>query len=107
MFAEVQRRVVWGCLVLCGGWVGGCATDKLAVENFRQIRLRVSTEAEVISLVGPPDSKLQEHWIYQRPDKHLTAIVEFDPQGRVSRTQWIDALEENWEDTDEAKTGGK
>jgi len=82
---------------------GGCATDKLAMDNFQQIKPHVTTEAEVITLLGEPDSKLHEYWVYQRTDKHLSVFIEFDSKGQVTRTQWVDAMESVWRDTQEAK----
>jgi hypothetical protein len=81
----------------------GCASrDKLTEQNFRQIRVNASTETDVQDLIGEPNSKLPGLWMYQRPDKHLTAMVDFDESGKVVRVQWIDALGEKWEDSDEA-----
>lgn len=93
--------VALGCAALVVA--PGCSSrDKLTEQNFRQIRVNVSTETEVQNLIGEPSSKLPGLWMYQRPDKHLTAMVDFDDAGKVVRVQWIDALGEKWEDSDEA-----
>ncbi|MEK6676363.1 MAG: hypothetical protein AABZ47_12000 [Planctomycetota bacterium] len=96
-------------LAVCGIIVvlGGCRSDKLVHANFTQIRPHVSTETEVAALIGDPDAKLTEEWIYTRPDQHLTAKVHFDLHGRVTRVEWIDALGETWEDSDDSQAGRK
>ena len=79
--------------------LAGCQ-DKLAHERFSQIQVHGSTRGEVTALIGEPDDDLGDQWLYQRPDKHLTVLVDFDERGLVSRKQWIDADAELWEDTE-------
>ena len=79
--------------------LSGCR-DKLVHERFSQIRQNHSTQSEVIELIGDPDDRLGDQWIYQRPDEHLIVLIDFDESGSVSRKQWIDANEAVWEDTD-------
>jgi hypothetical protein len=86
-------------LVLISVGTGCASRDRLVPEHFTQIRVHATTEAEVVSLIGEPDSKMHNHWVYQRPDRHLVVLVEFNEKGRVSRTQWVDAGAEIWEDT--------
>jgi len=84
--------------------IGGCAPpDRLAYDNYTQVRTTVSTEADVAAILGEPDQKMADTWIYQRPDKHLVVMIEFDDKGKVSRTQWIDAMGETWHDTEDKK----
>ena len=93
--------VLFGTAVLV---VGGCAQpDRLAYDNYTQVRTTVSTEADVAAILGEPDQKMADTWIYQRPDKHLVVMIEFDDKGRVARTQWIDAMGETWHDTTDKK----
>lgn len=98
------------CKVICLGvaiaiGTPGCAPkqDRLAYDNFTQIRTQVHTRDDVEALLGEPDHRLGDRFMYERPDKHLHVFVEFDEQGRVARTQWIDGLGEAWRDTDDAK----
>ena len=80
----------------------GCAEkDRLVHENYAQIRAHASTMDDVEAALGPPTNKLDDRWIYERPDKHLVVIIEHDKSGRVTRTQWVDALGETWHDTDD------
>lgn len=102
MLNSFVRRAGW-IWVITASFLSGCAADKLVRENFSQIRPQVTNEQEVVKLIGEPDSKLQEYWVYQRPEKHLTAFVEFDDQGKVARTQWVDAMDPAWEDSKDSK----
>ena len=82
----------------------GCASkDRVTYDNYTKIRTTMHTAADVEAILGEPDSKLPDLWIYQRPDAHLTVMVDFDEKGKVSRTQWIDALGETWHDTTDKK----
>jgi len=94
-------RATVAALCLCLFCPGGCAKpDKLVHENFSQIRKGASTRADVQAILGDPDQRLgDDQWIYQRPDKHLHVFIDFDEKGHVSRTQWIDGMEEVWHDT--------
>jgi hypothetical protein len=99
MFAVLAGSVALG--------LAGCAAkrDKLAYDNFTQIRTGVHNRDDVEAILGEPDQRLDDRFLYQRPDKHLHVFVEFDDKGRVSRTQWIDAMDESnlWHDSDDAK----
>ncbi len=101
---RVVIRSLCGFLSSAVVFTAGCASpDRLTHDNFRQIKVKSSTEDDVRGLIGEPSHKLIGLWTYQRPDKHLSAMVDFDDEGRVSRVQWIDALGEVWEDSDASK----
>ena len=76
----------------------GCQ-DKLSHKNFELIQQGFSTQHEVTQLIGDPDEAAANRWMYERPDKHLFAFVDFDEEGVVARKQWVDAKEAVWEDT--------
>jgi hypothetical protein len=97
-----KRHAFWACGVVAL-WVGACQSppDRLVYENFRQIRPQLSTEADVVSLLGEPSHRLGELWMYERPEKHLFAKIEFDADGRVVDKDWIDGAEGVWEDVDD------
>lgn len=103
---RIQRRfsIVIASFVFGAVLSTGCASkDRVTYDNYTKIRTSVHTADDVVALLGEPDSKLPELWIYQRPDAHLTVMVDFDEKGNVSRTQWIDAMGETWHDTKEKK----
>ena len=79
--------------------VGCAAPDRLAHTNYDRIQKHGSSHGEVLELIGEPDNKLGDTWLYERPDKHLTVMIDFDKDGKVERKQWIDGLGESWEDT--------
>ena len=100
----------WRVAVLAGSVViglAGCAEkrDKLAYDNFTQIRTQVHNRDDVEAILGEPDQRFDDRFMYERPDKHLHVFVEFDDKGRVSRTQWVDAMNESnvWHDSEDAK----
>jgi hypothetical protein len=86
----------------------GCK-DPLTYENFTLIHENASSQAEVARIIGEPNNELDNQWLYERPEKHLTAIVDFDGRGLVVRKQWIDAMDEVWEDSGgkDAKEGSR
>ena len=99
-----------------GAWVSvaalalttGCATpDKLTRGHFERVRVHAATQADVRELIGEPDNRLGDLWMYHRPDAHLEVMIDFDEQGRVARKQWIDAAGEQWDDSsDKPRRGG-
>ncbi len=91
-----------GCFL--GFAMAGCAApDRLVKANYDQIQRSSSTKDDVTRLIGEPDNKLGDTWIYQRPDGHLTVMIDFEAKGTVERKQWIDGLGESWEDTKDAE----
>lgn len=102
-FSSRRRVAVLAAFVAIG--LTGCAEkrDKLAYDNFTQIRTQVHNRDDVEAILGEPDQRFDDRFMYERPDKHLHVFVEFDDKGRVTRTQWIDAMEETWHDSDDAK----
>ncbi len=82
--------------------ISGCAKpDRLSRVNYTQIQQNASTQADVEALIGKPTSQLSDMWIYQRPDDHLTVMIDFDNGGRVTRKQWIDGVQGAWDDTNQ------
>src|SRR5215212_7112701 len=71
--------------------------------NYTQIQQNVHTQADVEAILGEPDSKLADMWIYQRPDDHLTVMIDFDADGRVARKQWVDGVQGAWDDTNQPR----
>jgi len=105
MYNSSYRRMV----IFVAGSVAvalfGCAQkhDKLAYDNFAQIRTQVHSRDDVEAILGEPDQRFDDRFMYERPDKHLHVFIEFDANGRVTRTQWIDGLGETWQDTNDRK----
>lgn len=106
-----RRTMEWGtiCSVFgVGMLLSGCAApDRLAHANYERIQQNASTQSEVEGLLGNPTNKLGDTWIYERPDKHLTVMIDFDKNGKVERKQWIDGLGETWHDTKDTEKSVK
>lgn len=83
----------WSWLVVTGVMVAGCA-EKLTYERFSTITPQRSTEAQVVDVLGEPDDRAANQWIYSRFDRDLTVIVTFDDEGVVRQKQWMDP--ERW-----------
>lgn len=78
----------------------GCATkDKLTYDNFAQVRVHAATQADVVELIGEPDSRLGDLWMYHRPNTHVEVLIDFDERGRVTRKQWVDGAGKHWHDS--------
>ena len=90
--------VTAGSIALLAVMLVGCQ-DNLTHKRFSQIHQNASTPTEVTALIGEPSHKLGDTWYYERPDKHLTVIIDFDKAGSVSRKQWVDAMSATWDDT--------
>jgi hypothetical protein len=75
----------------------GC--DQLSRKRFDMITVNVDQQYDVKKLIGPPDDKLDDQWVYERPEKHVHVLIDFDDSGRVVRKQWVDGLAEEWMDT--------
>jgi len=108
-----MRKIVFAKILGMGtavsvlGAAGCAAPDRLAQANYDRIQQHASSHAEVAELIGEPDNKLGDMWLYERPDKHLTVMIDFDKSGRVERKQWIDGLGESWHDTKDAASQEK
>lgn len=103
MWNGMSRRKVFLLSGLVALGAAGCAQnhDRLAYDNFTQIRTQVHSREDVLAILGEPDQRFDDRFMYERPDKHLHVFVEFDDKGRVTRTQWIDGMGETWHDTDD------
>ena len=81
----------------------GCQSppDRLVFDNYTLVRQNASTQADVAALLGEPAHRLGDMWMYERPDRHLVVMIDFNDKGKVDRKQWVDAGEEYWDDSDD------
>ena len=102
-----MRTTTWTLLtltlLLTGGAVllTGCAADKVTRENFALVRQDMATQADVEHILGAPTERLGNNWYYERHDRGLDVLIEFDDAGRVVRKQWIDSASREWIDSAE------
>ena len=103
LFKCVSRTYVLLVLGCAGLFLGACqsAPDRFVHENFTMIRPQHSTQADVVALIGEPSHRLGDLWMYERPEKHLFAKIEFDESGHVVARDWIDGAEGVWEDSED------
>ncbi len=94
----VTVTMVLGCL----GLMTGC--DQLTREHYNMITVDVDTQFDVDRIIGEPNNKLDNEWLYERVDKHLVVKIEFGDGGVVTRKEWIDAAEGVWDDSEQAPT---
>ena len=75
----------------------GCET--LTRSRFEMISVNASTRDDVRQTLGPPSHELGERWQFERPERHLNVLIDFNENGVVTRKQWIDANTGEWTDT--------
>ena len=83
--------------LLCLTVSTGC--DPLTRNRFDMIKVDVAGEGDVRGTIGEPTRVLPGHWHYERPERHLNVLIDFNDQGVVSRKQWIDAVGNEWFDS--------
>ena len=83
----------------------GCAkSDRLTRDNYNHVQIHASSKDDVRAALGEPSEILgDDQWLFERPEKHLRCLIDFDDKGRVTRTQWIDAMTNTWHDSKESK----
>lgn len=87
----VGTALVAALLLLCG-----CAS-RLTYERFDLIRVEADSRADVQALLGEPDARFDDEWIYDDRSRRVAAIVYFDAEGRVAGKEWIDAERSTFE----------
>ncbi len=81
----------------------GCA-EKLTYERFGMLSRGTSDKVDAEMTLGAPNTKLPDQWIWERPNKGLTAWIEFDADGRITSKRWVDA-ERNQIEIDDPDAG--
>lgn len=88
------------CLLLT---LTAACQDPLKYENYSRIQENRSSRQEVSELLGEPCMKYGNQWLYERPDRHLCALIDFTEEGTVCRKQWME--NDFWDDSDESGGG--
>ena len=60
-------------------------------DNFELIQVGVDNREDVQHILGKPTSDLNDQWFYDDLKRHYSAVVFFDPDGRVNGKEWWDA----------------
>ena len=71
-------------------FLAGCA-EKFTRQNFNLLQVGVDERYDVDKLLGHPTNDLHDQWYYEHRDKHYSALIHFDPDGKVSGKQWFDS----------------
>ena len=83
--------------LLCLTVSTGC--DPLTRNRFDMMKVDVADEADVRATIGEPTLVLPGQWHFERPERHLNVLIDFNDQGVVSRKQWINTLSNEWFDS--------
>ena len=89
------RTFAWiaGCMLAV---LAGCAQNKFTPERWEMVKEIVDTKEDVEQILGKPETRMDDMWYYQDLDKHYTAQIHFDGEGRVISKEWQDANTGEW-----------
>lgn len=73
----------------------GCA-QHFTHARFETIRNGADSRANVRELLGEPRFDAGDQWYYEDLDRHLSALIYFGADGRVSGKEWIDGGEDDF-----------
>lgn len=71
-------------------FLAGCA-EKFTRQNFDLLQVGIDERYDVDQLLGHPTNDLHDEWYYEHQDKHYSALIHFDPDGKLSGLQWFDS----------------
>ena len=101
----LKRFLLAAAGVAALGLATGC--DPLTRDRFDMIVVDVSNQADVRHTIGKPTYVRDDQWHFERPARHLNVLVDFNPEGTVTRKQWIDAARNEWVDSQPAQEGAR
>jgi hypothetical protein len=93
------RRVPTFALATVCICLAGCES-KFNHRNFQMIQPGVDDRVDVRETLGNPDADMGDVWIYDDLDRHYSARIFFDDDGRVLNKEWMDAKTGAWEGED-------
>jgi outer membrane protein assembly factor BamE (lipoprotein component of BamABCDE complex) len=74
----------------------GCQS-KFTKQRFEMIAVGTDEREDVRNILGAPTSDLDEQWFYDDLDRHYSALIHFDQDGKVAGKEWMDASTGAWE----------
>ncbi len=88
------------CFLLCAAplvllALTGCE-HKFTRERFEMIQVDVDDREDVRQILGRPTRELDDEWLYDDLDRHYSAVIYFDDNGRVRGKEWMDARTGEW-----------
>lgn len=79
--------------------LAGTGCENLTRSRFEMVSVNVSTREDVRHTLGPPSYVMDGRWQFERPERHINVLIDFDERGVVTRKQWIDANTGEWADS--------
>jgi len=67
-----------------------CGCSKLTYENWQMIQVGSESPEAVKAMLGKPWRQVDQTWIYNEPDRGVTAMIKF-ADNRVVGKEWADA----------------
>ena len=87
---------IFGLALLAGVLlITGCES-KFNRQNFEMIRVGLDEREDVRAILGDPDADMEDVWMYDDLDRHLSAQIFFGDDGRVLNKEWMDAETGEW-----------
>ena len=72
------------------GLLSGCHRP-FTKDNFDLLQVGVDSREDVRHILGKPTSDLNDQWFYDDLDRHVSAVIFFDDEGRVNGKEWWNA----------------
>ncbi len=89
-------RLAMFVLIAACVYLAGCES-KFNRRNFQMIQPGVDDRFDVRQILGDPDADMGDVWMYDDLDRHDSAQIFFDDDGRVFNKEWMDADTGDWE----------
>lgn len=95
-YPPMCRRITYP-LVLAAAvlLIAGCES-KFNRQNFEMIQIGMDDREDVRELLGKPNADMDDIWMYDDLDHHVSAQIFFAEDGRVLNKEWMDAETGEW-----------
>jgi hypothetical protein len=85
-----MKALHYGLLLAATAVLFACGCSKLKYENWQTIHVGTATPEAVEATLGEPWKKADHTWVYNDPDRGITAMVKFKDEKAVGKV-WADA----------------
>ncbi|MBI4580598.1 MAG: hypothetical protein HY718_12900 [Planctomycetes bacterium] len=76
--------------IVAAAVIAACGCSKLTYENWQTIQVGSASQDLVKATLGEPWKTVDGTWVYNDPDRHITAMVKFSDD-KVIGKEWADA----------------
>ena len=66
-------------------------------DRYELVQVGVDDRTDVRQILGKPTSDLGDQWFYDDLDRHYSALIHYDENGKVSGKEWMDSKTGKWE----------